>query len=538
MRKRRTMMKETEYNLLDEPWIRVMDKDCHVYEVSLRDAIINAHKYSSLAGELPTQDIVILRLMLAILHTVFSRVDSGGNECFFEDEEEALEQWKALWDHGRIPEKPVNDYLNKWHERFWLFHPDRPFGQVASLTYGTQYTASKLNGELSESGNKLRLFSAYSGSEKNSLSYSQAARWLLYLNAFDDTSAKPSKEGKEKSGNKLPSPGTGWLGKLGLVYINGKNLFETLLLNLILINENRTENMARPVWEKDKVEDAERSEISIPDNLAELYTLQSRRLLLHREDDRVTGYTLLGGDFFEKENAFYEPMTLWRVPKKAKDPYMPKRHDPEKKLWREFTSLLEADEVGHASGIIRWYHNYISKIMPRPMLLQTVVVSVQYGDKDFFVRHVFSDSLSMNGQLLSEIGRSWRADIQNEIERCEKLANAAGVLSREIYSASGGSITDWDKATSSARGEMYFRFDIPFRNWLSSIEPDDMEGKQSKLEEWQNIAKQLALGYANELTLASSEVAIIGHKIDGKIYSVPKAVSRFRAAINAIYRKI
>lgn len=64
-------MKEIEFNLLDEPWIRVRDDSCQVHEVSLTDALLHAHQYTSLSGELPTQDIVILRLMLAVLHTVF-----------------------------------------------------------------------------------------------------------------------------------------------------------------------------------------------------------------------------------------------------------------------------------------------------------------------------------------------------------------------------------------------------------------------------------------------------------------------------------
>lgn len=44
---------------------------------------------------------------------------------------------------------------------------------------------------MSESGNKLRLFPLYAGQNKEQLSYPQAARWLLCVNGYDDTSAKP-----------------------------------------------------------------------------------------------------------------------------------------------------------------------------------------------------------------------------------------------------------------------------------------------------------------------------------------------------------
>ena len=85
-------MNEIEFNLIDEPWIRVMDSNCNVSEVSLKDAILNAHNYKSLSGELPTQDIAVMRLMLAVLHTVYSRADENGNESPLEEdnEDEAL----------------------------------------------------------------------------------------------------------------------------------------------------------------------------------------------------------------------------------------------------------------------------------------------------------------------------------------------------------------------------------------------------------------------------------------------------------------
>ncbi len=80
---------------------------------------------------------------------------------------------------------------------------------------------------------------------------------MLYLNGYDDTSAKPKEKG-------LPSPGTGWLGKLGLIYADGNNLFETLMLNLVLVNISDKEcwDSPKPVWEAETVKGAERTEIA------------------------------------------------------------------------------------------------------------------------------------------------------------------------------------------------------------------------------------------------------------------------------------
>ena len=538
-------MNDTEFNLIDEPWIRVIDKSCNVTEVSLMDAIINAHKYKALSGELPTQDVAVMRLLLAVLHTVISRYDETGEECVLDDDEdEATERWKAFWDNGRFPENAVRDYLEKWYDRFWLFHPERPFGQVAGLKVGTDYDSPKLNGEISESGNKIRLFSSYSGTEKSLLSYSQSARWLLYLNAYDDTSSKPTKEGKAKAGGKLPSPGVGGLGKLGLIFLKGNNLFDTLMLNLVMVCEDKVQYDQRPLWEKERVSASERVAISIPDNLAELYTLQSRRILLNRRDDKVLSYKLLGGDFFEKENAFFEPMTVWRTPKSDNEAYVPKRHDPSKQMWREFSVLYSDKNRNHRAGVLNWYKNilYGKGLIPNSYLMKTEIVSVEYGDKDFFVKNVFSDSLTMHSALLSEIGRNWRSSIEIEIQKCEKLTYETGRFAQELYIASGGSDSSKDKhyanIMTDTKAQLYYRLDMPFREWLRSIDPDSMgQQMQDVIEKWQDKAKEIAFDYADELVENLPETAFVGHKIDKVIYSAPKAKNKFISEVKKIYER-
>ena len=90
-------MQEIEFNLLTEPWVRVRLPDNTVQEVSLTDALVHAQEYMDLAGEMPTQDAAMLRLLLAVLFTVFSRVNEVGEPEPLEDEETALERWGALW---------------------------------------------------------------------------------------------------------------------------------------------------------------------------------------------------------------------------------------------------------------------------------------------------------------------------------------------------------------------------------------------------------------------------------------------------------
>ena len=552
MKRRVKIMNEVEFNLIDEPWIRVIDNNCNISEVSLREVIVNAHEYKSLSGELPTQDIAVMRLILAVLHTVISRYDETGALNYLEDDEDdALDRWKAWWDNGKFPESAVSDYLEKWHERFWLFHPERPFYQVAGLQSGTDYDSPKLNGEISESSNKIRLFSCYSGAFKKTMSYSQAVRWLLYLNAYDDTSSKPTKEGKEKAGGSLPSPGVGWLGKLGLIFLIGRNLFETLMLNIIMINKDEVQCSQKPLWERNTVADSERVEIAMPDNLSELYTLQSRRVLLNRNGNEVVSYKLLGGDFFEKENAFYEPMTVWRTPKTENEAATPKRHDSSKQMWREFSVIYNEEDSkdrNKRSGIINWYVEYLygRGYISSEFMLTTKITAVEYGDKDFFVKNVFSDSLTMHSALLSELGRNWRSSIETEIKKCERLANETGRFAQELFIASGGSNSSKDKhyneIPNEAKEQLYYRLDIPFREWLRKIDPEsDVQTKQDIITEWQNSAKHIAFTYADELVRNQPDTAFIGHLIKDEkknkaiLYSAPKAMNSYRYSVKKIY---
>ena len=541
-------MKDIEFNLLDEKWILVRKSDCTVDELSLTDALLKSHEYVELAGELPTQNVSILRLMLAVLHTVFSRYSPQGEPSPLYDSDDAADRWKELWNAGRLPEKPIRDYLASVHDRFWLFHPERPFYQTEAAKIGTEYTASKLNGAVSESGNKIRLFCGCTGVQKSELSYSEAARWLLYVNNYDDTSSKPK-------GKNLPSPGAGWLGKLGLITIRGNNLFETLVYNLILLNHRRNFSEVWgpecPAWEPDVPNTAERAEIPMPDNLSELYTLQSRRLWLNRDDnEKVIGYNLLGGDFFEKMDAFIEPMTVWSKVKgneRAGEKFQPRRHDSSVQMWREFSYAFETAEGSHIPGVVLWT-KYIKQMLPESRkLISFSIASVQYGDKDFFVNDVFSDSLTFHTDLITEIGEHWRAKITEEIEKCKKSAAALRDLAKDIELAAGSSEDTVLKraVVERAREQYYYEIDLPFRNWLERIDPNweiVSEQEEQALREWHETAKRIALRIGQELVESAGTAAIVGRAVKDKndkerYYSAPDAYRYFKVKLNEIYPK-
>lgn len=540
-------MAEKEFNLLHEPWIRVMRSDATVDELTLPQALTRAHEYRSLAGEMPTQDVAMLRLLLAVLHAVFTRVDEHGEPAPLGSTDDALDRWQALWEYGRIPAEPVEEYLLRYEERFWLFHPERPFWQAQGAKVGTGYTAAKLNGELSESSNKARLFPMRKGAKKQEVSFSEAARWLLYVNGFDDTSAKPK-------GKDLPSVGAGWLGKLGLIYAKGHSLFETLMLNLVLVNEQEDApwNSAIPIWELENPREDERVQISLRPDQAALLTLHSRRLLLDRAGERVTGFRLLGGDFFVRENAFVEQMTLWRptVVKKQVIGYQPMRHDPAKKLWREFAAMTaQNDKTGHCPGIITWHRNLVqADILDKRHFIAYQVAAAQYGDKDFFVTDAFSDGITFQAGILTDVGWVWRMIVAEEVKRCETVAFYVGMLALHLRKAAGGAGKAEDADGERAKAEFYYRVDEPFRQWLMTLDASQDEAQRVEAQQaWHKILRSIALHLGRELAEAAGPAAYRGHTVmeekrkgkdrEAVFYSSSKALGRYQGAISALMER-
>lgn len=502
-------MQEKEFNLLYEPWIVVMMQNNATQEMSILELFKNAHEVKKLAGELPTQDIAIMRLLLAIMHAAFVRSNVS-------NEEEALQLWQELWGFKQFPYGIIESYLKQYENRFWLFHPEFPFYQVAKLENGTEYLTKKLVGTLSESNNKTRLFSERVAIGKEQVTYAEAARWLLYVNAFDDTSSKPTKKD-------LGSPGAGWLGKLGLIYAQGDNFFETLLLNFVLFDssdeifEDGSIN-AQAYWERDTVADKERVNIAQPRAQKELLTLQSRRLKLQRSGGVVTGFKLLGGDFFEKENALNEQMTMWRQDAKT-NVYQPKRHQSSKQLWRDFAAILASGQETRESGIVKWLEVLKEHQIYTKPLVNFCVTGIEYGDKDFFVEEIINDSIQLNASLLKKANQAWRNAIIDLLQQTEKAVAYLGYLAVDISVAGGNRRDSKDKnrlfISANAKSLGYIKLGSAFREWLLNINIGANNIENDELE-WLAIARKIIHSEGERMIAECSEKALAGWIKKGK----------------------
>lgn len=105
---------------MTRPWIRARTLDGSVADHALADVLGTAPDLAGLAGEVPTQDAAMQRLLLAVLRRSYPEVRSP-------------REWARLWDAGRFDIDRVRDYLNGHRDRFDLLHPTTPFYQVAEL---------------------------------------------------------------------------------------------------------------------------------------------------------------------------------------------------------------------------------------------------------------------------------------------------------------------------------------------------------------------------------------------------------------------
>ncbi len=538
------------FNLLDEPWILVRNKSGGTAQVSLTEALLRAQDYTALAGESPAQDAAILRLLIAVVYTVFYRTNEEGQPVLLEDEEKALERWSAIWQRGAFPAEPLRAYLERWHGRFDLLDKERPFYQVPKMEKGTPHTAAKLNGDILQSENKKRIFAGRAAEHSQTLPFPEAARWLVYLQGYDDASVKAQTPQGKRNLKEKPGSARGWMGNLGLLYAVGDTLFETVCLNTVFLRDGESlYGEPKPCWEAKGLRTGEYKTIAMPDDLGELFTLQGRRVLLEREEDLVTGYREYCGDLLDQKDAFVEPMTVWKkLPDKTgQGKYIPAPFSPSRQLWREFPSLAVRREGDRLPGISRWLETLQERnCLERRRMLCIASVSALYDGSGSSVKNTVSDTLSFHMDLLTEAGYIWQRRIEKEISVCNELAGALGVLAGELALAAGKREFDKEKPrkpvdmtpAKAAKSQFYFRIDGAFREWLLRPQAGQEPEEREKIcDEWRSTAEQIVRRQGRELVDEAGQAAFIGRQIEKRHYSSAEAYNRFSWKIGRILGK-
>lgn len=568
------------FNLLDEPWISVItDKKGSSKEVSLKEFFENAHLYLDFAGDTKTQDFAVFRVMLAVLHTVFSRFDSDGKEYGYfklderfkqvekideydiDDYSDDLEKtWTNLWNNKKFPEI-VLEYLEKWRDRFYLLDEEYPFFQVVASDVisdkinkekPSEMAGKNINRKISESANKIALFSPrYADSNnKEKLEFSEIARWLITLHGYIGLSDKVVfGDGNYKSSK-------GWLFDIGGIYLKGDNLFETLMLNFVLINleNNNILNIQKPCWEYSSEEVLNTYLNNNMDNTASLYTSWSRAIYISPNSEDLDPFrcSVVKIPEIEHYNKFLEPMTIWKYNESGdnKDKYTPKKHIPNQSLWRSFgliTTFNGEDKKIRRPGVIDWFSRINSfegcNIENKNIIISAVSMLDDANATSWVPTDEILDDLKINEFVLNDFNdEGWIVRVNEMVEFTKKAINSNYkrflVDIREIRlgkrSEKDKKKLYEDKYVLQRVEDLYYKIDLPFREWLFSIK--DSEEKDSKALEWKLILKEIILKQADEDISNPSFRDFLGIEDDGEIKNIATVYNKFKLFLNLVFK--
>lgn len=310
------------FNLVDEPWIPVVDAG----RVSLRQ-LFSHPEYRALGGN-PVQKIALTKLLLAIAQAA----------CTPEGDDD----WADIQPTGMA--KRCLAYLDKWHDRFYLYG-EKPFLQMPRIKAAAVQTFGAVLAEVSTGNATVLIQSQIEKCQTDadkSLLIAQLMGFGLGGKKTDnsivlspDYQSKFNDKGKPSTGK--PSASIGFLGFLHN-FLQGKSLLETLWMNLFTRQQISSlgiypQGMGRAPWEQmpesENCPIANAMKSSLMGRLVPLsrFCLLVESGLHYSEGISHPGYKdgvidpSVSVDFSTKD-----PKAIWA--------------DPEKRPWRLLTALL------------------------------------------------------------------------------------------------------------------------------------------------------------------------------------------------------
>ena len=538
------------FDLVDEAWIPVLTVEGRAV-VSLRESLINAHRYVGLALDSPIEAIAVFRQVLlpVYLDAVFREpgcpLPRDGT------------QWAHLWNHQDLDvtppwapaqvaasghDGPIPSYLTRHRDQFGLFG-DRPFAQVAGLRTGKDETKPvSLLIASAASGNNVPLFSARTEGDPPALSPAEAIRAVLATQCWDTAAIKsgavddPSVKGGKTTGNP-----TGPLGMIGVVWPVGRTLAETLLLHVpVSAGFDPTD---RPQWQATGPADDPAHHATWrrrhARGLLDLLTWQARRIRLVPETGPngatvVRRVVLTAGDRLERTPQA-DPHAAWRMSKQSKE-QVPVRHTVGQAAWRGMLPLLatvEGSTHGLSTPVLRGIRQRqdegrIAESYP----LRVVTIGTQYGNQSAVVEDAIVDQLPLPVAALNNDRDVFRL-LEDMVAQAEELRGAANRLGDDLRQAAGGEKLPWDRG-QRVGDRMVHEFTPTVRRVLSGLQRDPGRVGEAELA-WRAEARRVAWATADQVLSASPPVAFLGRAADARtIHRSSLAEVWFRTKVRKI----
>ena len=533
-----------DFNLCNEPWIPVLYVSGQTQEVSLKQLFDESNSIRKIHSADATTDVAILGVAVVI----FFRAVLENKEEYGELYREPKKWIQNISLGGSEQLYFVQDYLKKYQDRFNLFDAERPFMQVADLhtSKGEVKPVSRLVLD-SES----EYFSMRAEQALTSLSYAEAARYLVTVQAYDYSGIKSGAVGdpRVKGGKGYPL-GVGWYGTTGKIIVHGENLIETLLYCIDyeqLLNVEKVKGKShrialqdKSVWERELPDTAApraykggdptkyKDEPAPAAGMCEILTWQSRRVRLFPENGRVTGVLVSNGDKWFDRNTYTDPLTAYRFSKnqstQTNPVWMPKAHSAERTLWRGVDALLmrlDSSQIKQdkPAPVIRQISS--GKYFPAGAKANVQLVGMVYGNQSAVIEGTIDESLSLELALLTEQGARISTTVRENIQITMDAAIALGQYAGNLLRAAGKEYEFRPSVTES----ILHRMEDEFRSWLADLSvSDDVSTQAAK---WQSKVRRILEDEADQLAVSAGPKAAIGTIYDEQLYTTAKARRQF-----------
>lgn len=465
---------ENRFNLIDEPWIPVADYG----RASLRD-IFSRPEYQSLGGN-PVQKIAVFKLLLAIAQAAATPADES--------------EWRVMSAQGMA--QKCLDYLDKWHDRFYLYG-DKPFLQMPAIRAARVLSFGAFLPEIS-TGNTTVLTQSQ---VERTLSKADKALLLLQQMGFalsgkkTDNSivlstgymGKQNDKGKPSTGK--PGPSVAHMGLLHS-FVLANSIISSIWLNLLSENAIKSiglfvEGIGVAPWEvMPEGEDcvvANRLRKSYMGRLVPLcrFCLLTNTGMHYSEGIAHAGYKEGMHDLSTAINyTGKDPKALWV--------------DPDKRPWRELTSLLSFIGQSGSAGFQSWQVRFgleKAKTSQRAFAVWSAGLRVSSNAGEQYVSGT-DDMVESQVWLESAVlGESWFAQLNEEMNGLEGLAKA---LYGRVFGYFKELTVDGKNIAAQATNMFWQLCERDFQTLVNSCDSTD-EAKQAR----QQLRRKFA-GYQHQ----------------------------------------
>jgi len=315
------------FNLAIEPWIPVVNWDGVAQRASIRGTLINAPSISEVHdANSPINTVGLIRMLMAFVYRSHETLDRKA--------------WDRIWSAGAFDKGTMEAYLQSVHDRLWMQHDDHPFLQdPQAAQMGTESPVTRLNVARAY-GHNSTLSDWTMSDTRPEVPWADAAVMLVGHLGYD--CAKAAGGGREQhSRTPLFSAAT---------VIRGRNLFETLMLNIIPIDKEAGLPVPTngepdiPAWERDPATRTQANKKKLVrrpiSGYVDALTRRSRGILLSGTDSHATACWYDHGEGMEKPETrtYIDPMAATAKARSSSD-YFPIKLRARKALWRDLTNI-------------------------------------------------------------------------------------------------------------------------------------------------------------------------------------------------------